>query len=76
VAGGAEVEKEKIVTSENSIYIDGLRLYERLLDRAEELANSGMMGEFSGMMKAINIVSRECSVAALKQEKQNETETV
>lgn len=70
------MEKERIVTSENSIYIDGLRLYERLLDRAEELANSGMMGEFSGMMKAINIVSRECSVAALKQEKQNETETV
>lgn len=70
------MEKEKVVTSENSIYIDGLRLYERLLDCAEEFANSSMMGEFSGMMKAINIVSRECSAAALKQEKQNETETV
>lgn len=70
------MEKEEIVTSENSIYIDGLRLYERLLDRAEELANSRMMGEFNGMMKAIDIVSHECSVAVLKQEKQNETETV
>ena len=70
------MEKEKVVTSENSIYIDGLRLYERLLDRAEELANSRMQGEFRGMMKAIDIVSHECSVAALKQEKQNETETV
>ena len=70
------MEKEKIVTPENSIYIDGLRLYECLLDRAEELANSRMRGEFRGMMKAIDIVSRECCVAALKQEKQNETETV
>ncbi len=69
------MEKEEIVTSENSIYIDGLRLYERLLDRAEELANSGMMGEFNGMMKAIDIVSHECCAAALKQEKQNDTET-
>lgn len=70
------MEKEKVVTSENSIYIDGLRLYERLLDRAEELANSRMQGEFRGMMKAIDIVSHECCAAALKQEKQNETETV
>lgn len=71
------MEKEKVVTSENSIYIDGLRLYERLLDRAEELANSRIPGEFRGMMKAIDIVSHECCAAALKtQEKQNETETV
>lgn len=71
------MEKEKIVTSENSIYIDGLRLYERLLDRAEELSNSGMPEEFRGMMKAIDIVSHECCAAALKtQEKQNDTETV
>lgn len=71
------MEKEKVVTSENSIYIDGLRLYECLLDRAEELANSGMPGEFRGMMKAIDIVSHECCAAALKtQEKQNDTETV
>lgn len=71
------MEKEKVVTSENSIYIDGLRLYERLLDRAEELANSRMPGEFRGMMKAIDIVSHECCAAALKtQEKQNDTETV
>lgn len=71
------MEKEKVVTSENSIYIDGLRLYERLLDRAEELANSGMPEEFRGMMKAIDIVSHECCAAALKtQEKQNDTETV
>lgn len=70
------MEKEKVVTSENSIYIDGLRLYECLLDRAEELANSRMRGEFRGMMKAIDIVSHECCAAALKQEKQNETETV
>ena len=60
------MEKEKVVTSENSIYIDGLRLYERLLDRAEELVNSGMPGEFRGMMKAIDIVSHECCAAALK----------
>lgn len=71
------MEKEKVVTSENSIYIDGLRLYECLLDRAEELANSEMPGEFRGMMKAIDIVSHECCAAALKtQEKQNDTETV
>lgn len=70
------MEKEKVVTSEDSIYIDGLRLYERLLDRAEELSNSKMPGEFRGMMKAIDIVSHECLAAALKQEKQNETETV
>lgn len=71
------MEKEKVVTSENSIYIDGLRLYERLLDRAEELAKSRMQGEFRGMMKAIDIVSHECCAAALKtQEKQNDTETV
>lgn len=69
------MKKEKVVTSENSIYIDGLRLYERLLDRAEELGKSRMQGEFRGMMKAIDIVSHECC-AALKQEKQNETETV
>lgn len=70
------MEKEKVVTSENSIYIDGLRLYERLLDRAEELSNSRMPGEFLGMMKAIDIVSHECRAAALKtQEKQNDTET-
>ena len=70
------MEKEKVVTSENSIYIDGLRLYERLLDRAEELANSRIPGEFRGMMKAIDIVSHECCAAALKtQEKQNDTET-
>lgn len=69
------MEKEKVVTSEDSIYIDGLRLYERLLDRAEELSNSKMPGEFRGMMKAIDIVSHECC-AALKQEKQNGTETV
>lgn len=70
------MEKEKIVTSEDSIYIDGLRLYERLLDRAEELANSRMQGEFRGMMKAIDIVCYECCAAALKQENQNETETL
>ena len=71
------MEKEKVVTSENSIYIDGFRLYERLLDRAEELSNSRMPGEFRGMMKAIDIVSHECCAAALKtQEKQNDTETV
>lgn len=70
------MEKEKVVTSKNSIYIDGLRLYERLLDRAEELANSRIPGEFRGMMKAIDIVSHECCAAALKtQEKQNDTET-
>ena len=70
------MEKEKVVTPENSIYIDGLRLYERLLDRAEELANSRIPGEFRGMMKAIDIVSHECCAAALKtQEKQNDTET-
>lgn len=70
------MEKEKVVTSEDSIYIDGLRLYERLLDRAEELSNSKMPGKFRGMMKAIDIVSHECYAAALKQEKQNDTETV
>lgn len=71
------MEKEKVVTSENSIYIDGLRLYERLLDRAEELSNSRIPGEFLGMMKAIDIVSHECCAAALKtREKQNDTETV
>lgn len=31
------MEKEKIVTPENSIYIDGLRLGRRLLFYAEEL---------------------------------------
>lgn len=60
------MEKEKVVTPEDSIYIDGLRLYERLLDRAEELANSKMPGEFRGMMEAIDIVSCECGAAALK----------
>lgn len=58
--------KEEIVTSEKSIYIDGLHLYERLLDQAKELADLGTMGEFSGMMKAIDIVSYECKAAALK----------
>jgi hypothetical protein len=58
--GGAEVEKEKIVTPENSIYIDGLRLGRRLLFYAEELAVHEISGEFNGIMKALDMVWDEC----------------
>lgn len=54
------MEKEKIVTPENSIYIDGLRLGLRLLFYAEELAAHDIRGEFSGIMKALDIVWDEC----------------
>lgn len=54
------MEKEKIVTSENSIYIDGLRLGRRLLFYAGELAAHDIRGEFSGIMKALDIVWDEC----------------
>lgn len=50
------MEKEKIVTPENSIYIDGLRLGRRLLFYAEELTAHDIRGEFSGIMKALDIV--------------------
>lgn len=55
------MEKEKIVTSENSIYIDGLRLGYRLLFYAEELIAHDIRGEFSGIMKAVDIVWDECN---------------
>lgn len=54
------MEKEKIVTPENSIYIDGLRLGRRLLFYAEELTAHDIRGEFSGIMKALDIVWDEC----------------
>lgn len=54
------MEKEEIVTSENSIYIDGIRLGRRLLSYAEELAVHDIREEFSGIMKALDIVWDEC----------------
>lgn len=58
------MEKEKIVTPENSIYIDGLRLGRRLLFYAEELAvhdiRGDIRGEFNGIMKALDMVWDEC----------------
>ena len=73
------MEKEEIVTSENSIYIDGLRLGRRLLFYAEELAVHDIRGEFDGIMKALDMVWDECyrsSSGTEKKEKQNDTETV
>lgn len=73
------MEKEEIVTSENSIYIDGLRLGRRLLFYAEELAAHDIRGEFDGIMKALDMVWDECyrsSSGTEKKEKQNDTETV
>lgn len=54
------MEKEKIVTPENTIYIDGLRLGRRLLFYAEELAVHDIRGEFDGIMKALDMVWDEC----------------
>lgn len=54
------MEKEKVVTPENSIYIDGLRLGRRLLFYAEELAAYDIRGEFAGIMKALDMVWDEC----------------
>lgn len=70
------MEKEEIVTPENSIYIDGLRLGRRLLFYAEELAAHDIRREFDGIMKALDMVWDECYSASAKKEKQNETETV
>lgn len=73
------MEKEKVVTSENSIYIDGLRLGRRLLFYAEELTAHDIRGEFAGIMKALDMVWDECyrsSSGTEKKEKQNDTETV
>ena len=54
------MEKEEIVTSENSIYIDGLRLSQLLLDLAKEYADFKTAGEFRGLMMALHIVYYEC----------------
>lgn len=70
------MEKEEIVTSENSIYIDGLRLSQRLLDLAKEYADFKTAGEFHGLMMALHIVYYECCGASAKKEKQNDSETV
>lgn len=63
------MEKENIVTPENTIYIDGLRLGRRLLFYGEELAAHDIRGEFSGIMKALDIVWDECYRSASDTEK-------
>lgn len=52
--------EKQIITPENSIYIDGLRLGRRLLFYAEELAVHDIREEFSGIMKALDFVWDEC----------------
>lgn len=52
--------EKQIITPENSIHIDGLRLGRRLLFYAEELAVHDMRGEFNGVMKALDMVWDEC----------------
>lgn len=54
------MEKENIVTPESSIYIDGIRLGFRLLFYAEELTIHDTRGEFTGIMKALDMVWDEC----------------
>ncbi len=63
------MEKEKIVTPENTIYIDGLRLGRRLLFYAEELAVHDIRREFDGIMKALDMVWDECYRSASDTEK-------
>ena len=63
------MEKENIVTPENTIYIDGLRLGRRLLFYAEELAVHDIRGEFDGIMKALDMVWDECYRSASDAEK-------
>lgn len=54
------MEKEKIVTPESSIYIDGIQLVRRLLVCAEELAVHDIREEFPGIMRALDMVWDEC----------------
>lgn len=63
------MEKENIVTPENTIYIDGLRLGRRLLFYAEELVVHDTLGEFDGIMKALDMVWDECYRSASDTEK-------
>lgn len=53
-------DEKQIITPENSIYIDGLRLGRRLLFRAEELAKLDNRGEFNGIIAALDMVWDEC----------------
>lgn len=61
--------EKQIITSENGIPIDGLRLGRRLLFYAEELAVHDNREEFSGIMKALDMVWDECYRSASGTEK-------